>query len=379
MKYLKGASIITETQILENHVLGFDEKFIRPVHLDEFNVGDAEVIDAEGLYIAPGLIDVHIHGSGGKDTMDGTEEALKTISSTIAKNGVTAFLATTMTMGWDRISRAFNQIRDCMWLEMPGAQLLGAHMEGPFINVQFKGAQNSEYVIPQSWELVEEYRDVIKLVTLAPELPGSVEFISKLKENNIVVSMGHSAASYEEAVKGVDAGVSHCTHLFNAMTGVHHRNPGVASAALSSDVTCELIADKIHVHPGLFELVKKAKGVDRITLITDCTEAGGMPDGEYSLGGQPIIVKNGAARLQDGTLAGSVLNLNKGLYNFYKNTDCELFEVFRMATVNPAKELGILDKKGSIAEGKDADFFLMDKEFNVKATFVRGKRIFANR
>ena len=376
MKYLKGARIITETQILENHVLGFDEKFIRPVHLDGFNVGDAEVIEAEGLYIAPGLIDVHIHGSGGKDTMDGTEEALKTISSTIAKNGVTAFLATTMTMGWDRISRALDQIRDCMRLEMPGAQLLGAHMEGPFINVQFKGAQNSEYVIPQSWELVKEYRDVIKLVTLAPELPGAVEFISKLKENHIVVSMGHSAASYEEALKGVDAGVSHCTHLFNAMTGVHHRNPGVASVALSRDVICELIADNIHVHPGLFELVKKAKGVDKIALITDSTEAGGMADGEYSLGGQPIIVKNGAARLQDGTLAGSVLNLNKGLYNFYKNTDCELFEVFRMATVNPAKELGILDKKGSIAEGKDADFFLMDKEFNVKATFVRGKRVF---
>lgn len=376
MKYLKGARIITETEILENFVLGFDEKFIRPVRLEEFVAKDAEVIDAEGLYIAPGLIDVHIHGSGGKDAMEGTEEALGTISRTIAKNGVTAFLATTMTMGWDRISCALEQIRDCMTLEMPGAQLIGAHMEGPFINVQFKGAQNSEYVIPQSWELIERYRDVIKLLTLAPELPGAVEFISMLKENHIVASMGHSAASYDEAVKAIDAGVSHCTHLFNAMTGVHHRNPGVASAALSKDITCELIADNIHVHPGLYELVKKAKGVDRITLITDCTEAGGMPDGEYSLGGQPIIVKNGAARLQDGTLAGSVLNLNRALYNFYKNTDCELFEVFRMASMNPAIELGIMDRKGSIAEGKDADFFLMDGDFNVKATYVKGKRVY---
>lgn len=378
MKYLKGGSIITETQILENHVLGFDDKFIRPVHQDEFHAADAEVIDAEGLYIAPGLIDVHIHGSGGKDTMYGTEDALRTMSSTIARNGVTSFLATTMTMGWDGISRALDQIGKCMQLEMPGAQLIGAHMEGPFINVQFKGAQNAEYVIPPSWELVNEYRNVIKIVTLAPEIQDAEEFISKAKENHIIISMGHSAATYEEAMRGVEAGVSHCTHLFNAMTGVHHRNPGVASVALASDISCEIIADMIHIHPGLYELVRKAKGVDRIILITDSTEAGGMPDGEYSLGGQPILVKNGSARLLDGTLAGSVLNLNKGLYNFYRNTDSELYEIFRMASINPAKELGIADKKGSIAEGKNADFFLMDSEFNVKATFVKGKRVYGN-
>lgn len=376
MKYIKGANIITETQVLKNYVLGFEEKFSWIIPHDEFNIEEAEIIDAEGLFIAPGLIDVHIHGSGGKDTMDGTEEALKAISSTIVKNGVTAFLATTMTMEWGKVSRALDQIRKGMVGEMPGAQLMGAHMEGPFINIQFKGAQNSEYIIPPSWDLVKAYKDVIKLVTLAPELPGSEELIKELKKNNIVVSMGHSAAFYDEAVKGVEAGISHCTHLFNAMTGVHHRNPGVASVALATDVYCELIADKIHVHPGLYELVKKAKGIDKITLITDCIEAGGMVDGTYSLGGQPVIVKNGAARLEDGTLAGSILNLNKGLFNFYKNTNTELFEVFRMASINPAKELGIDSKKGSIAPDKDADFFLMDDEFNVKATYIKGKRIF---
>jgi len=376
LKYIKGAKIITETQVLKNYVLGFEEKFSWIIPLDEFNIEEAEIINAEGLFIAPGLIDVHIHGSGGKDTMDGTEEALKAISSTIVKNGVTAFLATTMTMEWGKVSNALDQIRKSMVGEMPGAQLMGAHMEGPFINIQFKGAQNSEYIIPPSWDLVKAYKDVIKLVTLAPELPGSEELIKELKKNNIVVSMGHSAASYDEAVKGVDAGVSHCTHLFNAMTGVHHRNPGVASVALATNVYCELIADMIHVHPGLYKLVKKAKGIDRITLITDCIEAGGMVDGTYSLGGQPVIVKNGAARLEDGTLAGSILNLNKGLFNFYKNTNTELFEVFRMASINPAKELGIDSKKGSIAPDKDADFFLMDDEFNVKATYIKGKRIF---
>lgn len=376
MKYLKGARIITETQILEDHVLGFGEKFFRPVPAEGFRAEAAEVIDAGGLYAAPGLIDVHIHGSGGKDAMEGTEEALKTISGTIVQYGTTAFLATTMTMERDRISRALDQVRNCMRLEMPGAQLIGAHLEGPFINALFKGAQNPECIIPPEWELVRPYADVIKIVTLAPELPGAGELIGRLKESGIAVSMGHSAATYEEAVRGIEAGVSRCTHLFNAMTGVHHRDPGVAGAALAGEIDCELIADGIHVHSALFELIRKAKGADRIILVTDCSEAGGMADGEYSLGGRPIIVKDGAGRLRDGTLAGSVLKLNKGLYNFYKNTASELFEVFRTASANPARELGIADKKGSIAEGKDADFFLMDGEFNVKATFIKGRRVF---
>lgn len=373
MKYVIGAKIITETEVLEDHVLGFEGKFVRLIRKDAFSGADAGIIDAGGLYAAPGLIDVHIHGSGGKDTMEGTEEALKTISGTIAKNGVTSFLATTMTMDWTGIARALDRIRDCMGMEMPGARLLGAHMEGPFINLQFKGAQNAMYVIPPSWELVQPYLDVVKIITLAPEVPGALELIRKLKKKNIVVSMGHTAATYDEAVKGVEAGVSHCTHLFNAMTGVHHRNPGVASVALATDVTCELIADTIHVHPGLYELIRKAKGIGRVTLITDCTEAGGMPDGEYSLGGQPIIVRNGSARLADGTLAGSVLNLNRGLQNFYKNTGTKLPEVFRTASANPARELGLEKDKGAIAVGKDADFFLMDKDFNVKATYVGGR------
>lgn len=378
MKYFKGASIITETQILDNFVMGFDEKFCYIICEDEFNSNGVEVIDAEGLYIAPGLIDVHIHGIGGKDTMDGTAEALRMMSSMIAKNGVTSFLATTMTMDWNKVSNALNQIRESMGEEMPGAQLIGAHMEGPFINAQFKGAQNPEYILQPNWDLMEPFKEVIKIVTLAPEQQGAKELIKKLKDNSIVASMGHTSASYEEAMEGVDAGISHCTHLFNAMTGIHHRNPGAACAAISSDVYCELIADKIHVHYGLFELIRKAKGIDRITLITDSIEAGGMADGRFSLGGQAVLVKNGTARLHDGTLAGSVLKLNQGLYNFYKNTNSELYEVFKMASLNPAKELKMDDKKGSVEIGKDADFILVDKDFNVKATYVKGNCVFKN-
>ncbi|MGI6777850.1 MAG: N-acetylglucosamine-6-phosphate deacetylase [Acetivibrionales bacterium] len=376
MKYIKGASIITETDILKNHILGFDTKFRTIKAGLDISEECVEIIDAEGLYIAPGLIDVHIHGCGGRDTMEGTAEAMETISKAVAKNGVTAFLATTMTMDWDRISCTLNQIRLSMKEELPGAQLIGAHLEGPFINIRYKGAQNPEYIIAPSWELIEPYKDVIKIVTLAPELDGAKKIIQKLKDNNIVASMGHSSASYEQAMEGIDVGISHCTHLFNAMTGIHHRNPGMACAALSSDIYCEMIADTIHVHPGVFELVKKAKGIDRIILITDCMEAGGMVDGTYSLGGQIVSVKGGAARLADGTLAGSILKLNQALYNFYKNTDTQLHEVFRMGSLNPAKELMINDKKGSVSIGKDADFILIDEDFNVKSTYIKGKCIY---
>lgn len=374
MVIIKGADIITETQVLKGYVLGVEDKFtvLEPEELFNANVNDAHVIDARGLFVAPGLIDVHIHGCGGRDTMEGTIDALNTISSTIVKNGVTSFLATTMTMDFEKVTAALTRIRDGIRFGMPGAQLLGAHMEGPFISPKFKGAQAADNIKLPDWEWIEPFRDVIKLVTLAPEQPGANELTEKLAEHGIIASMGHTAATYEEAMEGIKSGISHATHLFNAMSGVHHRNPGAVVAALSSDINCELIADTIHIHPGLFELIKKAKGVDRVILITDCMEAGGMPEGNYMLGGQPVTVNGNEARLADGTLAGSVLRLNKGLYNFYKNTSTELHEVFRMASANPAKELKIYDRKGSVALGKDADFILIDGNFDVKATFVKG-------
>lgn len=379
MKYIKGAKIITETQVIEDHILGFDSNFRSIIPSDDFSDMHLDALDAEDLYIAPGLIDIHIHGSGGYDVMDGTDEAIRGISASIVKTGVTSFLATTMTMDRDRISCSLNRINLLMKEDLPGAQLLGAHLEGPFISSAFKGAQNSEFIVEPDWNLIEPYKDTVKIVTIAPEQPGAKELIKKIKENGIVASMGHTAATYDEAMEGIEAGVSHCTHLFNAMSGVHHRNPGAAVAALSSDVICEFLADKIHIHTGLFELVRKAKGVDQIILITDCIEAGGMSDGTYALGGQPVIVKNGEARLADGVLAGSVARLNQCLRNFYLNTKTELFEVFKMASINPARELKIDGFKGSVAIGKDADFILIDKDFNIKSTFLKGECVFENK
>lgn len=373
MKYIKGADIITETQVLENHVLGFDTQFHDIIPSDKIDLTGVDVIDGEGLFVAPGLIDMHIHGCGGKDTMDGTNDALKVISASIVKNGVTSFLATTMTMARDKISRSLCHIGKMMKEELPGAQLIGAHLEGPFISPEFKGAQNLEYIIDADWQLIEPYRDIIKIVTLAPERQGAMELIEKLKEGDIIASMGHTAASYEEAIAGIDAGISHCTHLFNAMTGIHHRKPGAVPAALSGNIYCELLADKIHIHYGLFEFARKAIGVDRIVLITDCMEAGGMGEGIYNLGGQRVFVNKGEARLTDGALAGSVAALNQCLYNFYKHTNTKLQDVFKMASLNPAVELNIADHKGSITSGKDADFILIDRDFNVKSTYIGGR------
>lgn len=376
MKYFKGAKIITEDKVLDNYVFGFDEKISEIISEEEFSKKNIPAEDAKGLYIAPGLIDGHIHGSGGQDTMYATPETLRTISTYVAKNGVTGFLGTTMTMSWGHVTKALDQIRESMKEELPGAQLLGAHIEGPFISSEFKGAQNEEYILNPEWNLIEPYKDIAKIVALAPELPGAIDFIKELKRNKIVASLGHTSSTYEEAMRGIAAGVSHCTHLFNAMTGIHHRNAGAAVAALSSDINCELIADKIHVHYGLFEFIRKAKGAERVNLITDCIEAGGMKDGKYALGGQSVIVKDGSARLEDGTLAGSILHLNDGVKNFYENTNIEFNDVFKLASLNIAKELGIDDRKGSLAVGKDADFCLIDKDFNVKATYVMGKCVF---
>lgn len=385
IKYIKAAGIVIETEVLRDHCIGFEEKFRAIGECTSthgfFSEGVEEpaaedFIDAGELYIVPGLIDVHVHGSGGHDTMEGTAEALETISRALAGNGVTGFLATTMTMSMPIIHLALTQIGYAMKRELPGAQVLGAHMEGPFINPKFKGAQSPEFILAPEWKHVEPYRDIVKLITLAPEMPGATEFIGQLKEAGIIISMGHTAATLEEAMTGIKAGVSHCTHLFNAMSGIHHREAGAAAAALSSDITCELIADRIHVHTGLYPMILKAKGVERLTLITDCIEAGGMPDGLYSLGGQPVKVEKGEARLEGGALAGSVLQLNRGLQNFYRNADLSLPELFRLASLNPAKELGMDGSKGSIAIGKDADFSLMDKDFNVKATYVKGKLVY---
>lgn len=374
MKAIINGKIITRSGIVENKVLVFNETI---QHIQEEVPTDCHIIDAKGMYIAPGLIDVHVHGSCGADTMDQTKEAIEVISAGISKNGVTSFLPTTMTMSQEDIYGALDIIRLCMNQSLNGAKVLGAHMEGPFINAIYKGAQSDNYIVKPRYEFIENYTDVIKLVSYAPEMDENYSFTKAVKEKtDITLSIGHTNATYNQAKEAFKCGCSHVTHLFNAMTPLNHREPGVVGAALTSDVFTELIADTIHVNQQLFQFVLDNKGKHKMVLITDSMRAGCMKDGVYDLGGQAVYVKDGAARLESGNLAGSVLTLNKAVYNFFKNTNLTIDESIHMASLNPATSIGIANRKGSLEIGKDADISIFDEEMNCYLTIVEGREVY---
>lgn len=374
MKYIVNGSIILTDGIVENCVLAYDSKICGLTTKDQIPDG-AEVIDAKGGYVAPGLVDIHIHGYLGEDASDGSAEGIKTMANGIMKNGVTSWCPTTMTVSMEEINTALNVVRSLKGesKDWDGAEILGVNLEGPYINPKKKGAQAETHIKPLDAQFVMDNADIISIATVAPEMEGGCEGIKKIRENcNVRVSIGHTDATFEEAIKGIDAGATHITHLFNAQTPLHHRNPGVVGAALVKDVYTELICDTFHVHKGLFELVAKTKG-DKLVLITDCTRAGGMPDGEYTLGGQKIIVNGIECLLEDGTIAGSVLKLNNAVKNVYNNTDMPLWTVVAAASLNPAKAIGVDDRKGSLDEGKDADIIITDSDFNIVKTIIGGK------
>lgn len=374
MKAIVNGKIITVDEVLENKVLVFGDKI---VSIEEVAPADCEIIDAKGYYVSPGLIDVHVHGSYGADTMDQTVEAIQTISEGISSNGVTSFLPTTMTMSKEDIYGALTTIRECMNRELQGAKVIGAHMEGPFINVIYKGAQPEHYIVRPSFEFIKDYTDVIKLVSYAPELDEQYDFTKEVKEKtDITLSIGHTNATYDQAIEAIENGVSHVTHLFNAMPPLHHRDPGVVGAALTSNCFCEVIADKIHINKNLFQFILDNKGKHKVILITDSMRAGCMKDGKYDLGGQDVYVKDGVARLESGNLAGSVLTLNKAVYNFLQNTNATLTEAIHMASLNPATSIGVANHKGSLEIGKDADIAIFDNDMNCHLAISEGRVIF---
>lgn len=378
MKAIYNGQLVLPDKILEGQAVIFGDKIERIVPEGEIPEG-TERIDAHGCYIMPGLVDIHIHGSGGCDTMDGTEEALQTISKTIVKNGVTRFLATSVTMPLDYTAKVFDLLKTLQG-KGDGAIIEGVNMEGPFINASYKGAHEENYITDCDYEFVKNYSDLIKTVTVATEKKGGLDFVRRVtKETPIKVSLGHSNATYEEAMEAIEAGVSNITHLYNAMTPMHHRKPGVVTAALHSEVSTEMICDTIHVHPAMFDFVMDCKtnketGIcDKFILITDCMRAGGMPKGEYTLGDLKVLVDKDA-RLVDGTLAGSILSLNKAIANVVEHTKRPVWQVVRAATLNPAEAMGLSDRVGSIEVGKVADFAIMDKHFEVQQTYVNGEK-----
>jgi N-acetylglucosamine-6-phosphate deacetylase len=350
-------------------------KEINPV-----NCSDENVLDADGLYLSPGFIDVHIHGAGGFDTMDGTSESINTIAKTILKHGTTSFTPTTMTVSTDAIRKSLEVIKKLKEEGSEGAHVLGVHLEGPFVSHKAIGAQNPDYLltpsIPVYNDMVKDYEDTIVSITLAPEVDGAKELIKYLSNKGVICSLGHTNATYEEVMDAIECGASHSTHLFNAMTPLNHRNPGVVGAIFDSNITTETISDGIHISYPALRIAYKQKGTDNVLLISDAMMACCMPNGEYSLGGQKVIVNNGEARLENGALAGSVLTLDKAVRNVYKNSNLPLNEVIKMATYNGAKHCKVQDHKGLIKEGYDADLILFDDDINIKKVFVLGKEIY---
>lgn len=375
MKAIVNGKIILKDSIVENYALLYTDKIIDVV-TKELVPEHADIIDANGGYVAPGLIDLHIHGYLGKDVCDGEEESIKTISKGLLANGVTGYLPTTMTEDMSIIRKSLEVCRSLKeesknW---DGSIILGCHAEGPFISESKKGAQDAKYILKPDASFVKEYKDVIKTITLAPET--DTEDFSAIREmcsdTDVVVSMGHTSADYETAMKSIDAGVKHVTHLFNAMTPLTHRAPGVVGAALNGDVSVELIVDTVHVDKSLYNMLWKLKG-RKLCFITDCLPAGGLPVGEYTLGGQKIVYDGTICKLEDGTIAGSVLQLNKGVWNVYTNSNIPLYECVNCASLNPATVLGLEKIKGSLETGKDADIIITDNEFEIKKTIIAGE------
>ncbi len=374
MKAIVGGKIIFSDKVAEGFALLFDQKIEGVVPTDQLPEG-VETIDAKGGYVAPGLIDLHIHGYLGRDVCEGTEDAIRTIAGGIVKNGVTGFLPTTMTVSMPMIKGALDTCKALMeesktW---QGSTVLGCHAEGPFISASKKGAQDPRHILPPSAQFVKDYQDVIKIITLAPETDTEdfAQIREIVRDTNVVVSMGHTSADYDTAMRSTEAGVRHVTHLFNAMTPLAHRAPGVVTAALNADVSCELIVDMFHVDKSLYDLVWKMKG-RKLCFITDCLAAGGLPYGEYSLGGIKIVYRDLVCRLEDGTVAGSVLPLNRGVWNVYQNSHIPLHECVNAASLNPATVLGMADVKGSLDVGKDADIIITDETFGVQKTIIGG-------
>ena len=375
MKCIINGRIVLPNSVVSGMAIVFDKTIKAIVPQAEINTEEYEMIDAKGNLVAPGLVDIHIHGYLGEDASDGSAEGLKKMAAGIAKNGVTSWCPTTMTMHKDVIVEAFDTARKVKAeKECYGAKILGINCEGPFINPSKKGAQPEEFILPPDGNFIVEHADILKLFTVAPEVEGALDCIRKVNEDGrVLVSMGHTGASFDEANGGIEAGVRHTTHLFNAMTALQHRNPGVVGAALSDErVSCELIADTFHVNPGLYKLVAKAKG-DKLCLITDCMRAGGMEDGDYTLGGQHVIKTGIQCLLEDGTIAGSVLELNAAVRNLKEHTELPLHEVFACASLNPAKAVGEADKIGSLEVGKCADIMICDDDINVMTTIVDGE------
>ncbi len=380
---IENGRVITPSKTIENGVVVFEDGKITAVdQKDRVRVPkSAKVIDASDKIVAPGFIDIHVHGGKGRDVMESSYAAIKGIAKFLVRNGITSFLPTTISAPRFKLLKTIEAVKTAMKKGTDGAEVLGTHLEGPYINLETRGAHDANYVrhpsIDELWELLDASNNTVKIVTLAPELEGAKVLIEKLRELGVVASTGHSNATYLQMVDAIKHGISHATHTFNRMSGFDPKEPGVVGAVLVHDeLTAELICDGTHVHPAAMSLLIRIKGPERVVLVTDAIRAAGMPDGEYALGEQRILVKDGISRLESGDLAGSTLTIDRAVRNIMRFVGTPLQTAVKMATINPASVANVRKNKGSLKPGKDADIVVIDDKVNVHLTIVKGKTLY---
>ena len=367
--------IILEDKVLENYYME-----VKKGKIKSFSKEEPETYEYLGEIIAPGLVDTHIHGYHGEDIMNAKKGALEIISKGLLEMGVTSFLPTTLTDSTERLNQACRVIGQ-EYKDVTGAKIRGVFLEGPFFTEKYKGAQNEKYMSDPDIEKLKKWKELsdglVNKIAIAPERDGVIDFIHKANAMGIAVALGHSDASYEQAMDAVNEGANIFVHTYNGMSGLHHRNPGMVGAAMNSDAISELICDGHHVSPASANVLMNAKGRDKIALITDCMSAGGMADGDYKLGEFDVIVENGTARLKEGgNLAGSILKLKDAVKNVVDWQIADVFEAIQMASLIPAKSVGIDNVCGKLQVGYDADFIVLDEDLDLKATYLNGEKVF---
>ena len=375
---IENGRIYTETETIDCGYIIIKSGKIAGLGVGKYE-GDLQTIDAQGHHILPGFIDIHMHGGYGEDAMDASMTGLKHLSESLLSEGTTSYLATTMTQSDENITNALKNIAAYQTQQdtLNTAEIVGIHLEGPFISEHKVGAQNPSYVQRPSVEKLKYFQNIannhIKVITFAPEVDGAKETLAAFKDQ-IIFSIGHTVATFDESNEAVKNGAKHVTHLYNAGTPFEHREPGLFGAAWVNDkLNTEVIVDGIHSHPAAVNIAYKQKGNEHFYLITDAMRAKGMPDGEYDLGGQNVIVKDSEARLVSGALAGSILKMNTGLHNLLKFTGDSLDNLWRVTSLNQAIALNIDDKKGSLKAGKDADIVIVNDDIEVQTTIKNGE------
>ena len=375
---LKNGRIVLKNKLVNGSISIFDGK-IEKIFESNFDLDEKdfdEIIDLNQKYLGPAFVDVHTHGADGADAMDVSEEALRKISKYLAKEGTANFLATTLTSTKEILKNVLGIVAKLQDKDIDGANIFGVHMEGPYFSVEYKGAQNEKYMKPAGIKELDEYLSVkeglVKLFSISPHNQENLEAIKYLSDRGVVASVGHSAAKYEDVIKAVNYGLTHATHTYNAMKGFTHREPGVVGAVFNLDeIMAEIIFDKFHVHPEAVRTLIKIKGVDKVVCVTDSMSATGLPEGKYKLGELDVNVKDGQARLaMNDALAGSVLRMDGAFRNLIE-LGYSITDVFKMTSTNAAKEFKL--NSGEIKVGKDADIVIMDKDYHVCMTFVKGK------